>query len=88
LAASADIAAVRSAVVNVSSESSSGYPVSTSASTPKAVTVSSPSAVFFGWPFTYLKEYSRPSLVGMSSITPTVECVAWRADLSNSLQRR
>ncbi len=53
-AASTDIAAVRSAVVTVSSESSSGYPVCTSASTPNAVTVSRPSAVFFGCPFTYL----------------------------------
>ena len=30
----------------------------------------------------------RPSLAGISSITPTFECVAWRGDLSNSLQRR
>jgi hypothetical protein len=47
-AASADVAAVRSAVVTVSSESSNGYPVSTSASTPNAVTVNRPSAVFLG----------------------------------------
>ena len=75
-AANAEIAAVRSAVTNVISESSSGYPVATSASTPKAVTVSKPAAVFFGWPLTYLNEYSRPSLVGISSITPPREWLA------------
>ena len=52
----ADMAAVRSAVVRVSSVSSSGAPVSTSASTPKAMTVGRPARVFFGWPLTYLNE--------------------------------
>ena len=42
LAASADIAAVRSAVKSVISVKDSGYPVLTSASSPKAVTVSKP----------------------------------------------
>ena len=36
------MAAVRMAVVMVSSDSSSGLPVATSASTPKAMTVGSP----------------------------------------------
>jgi hypothetical protein len=73
LAAKADIAAVRNAVVTVSSDSSSGYPVSTSASTPNAVTVRSPAEVFLGCPLTYLNEYSRPSLMGISSMTPRAE---------------
>src|SRR5688572_15281222 len=72
-AASADIAAVRNAVVNVSSDRSNGYPVATSDNTPKAVTVSRPEAVFLGWPLTYLNEYSRPSLMGINSMTPTEE---------------
>ena len=50
-----DVAAVRIAVVSVSSLSSSGRPVSTSASRPKAITVGRPARVFFGWPLTYLK---------------------------------
>jgi hypothetical protein len=41
-AASADMAAVRSAVVRVSSDSRRGVPVATSASTPKAITVGRP----------------------------------------------
>ncbi|MCY1557914.1 hypothetical protein D9M68_948060 [compost metagenome] len=51
----AEVAAVRSAVVSVSSDSSSGVPVATSASTPKAITVDRPRRVFLGWPLTYLK---------------------------------
>ncbi|MDT4882728.1 hypothetical protein FQZ97_1187080 [compost metagenome] len=54
-AASAEVAAVRSAVVSVSSLRNSGAPVSTSASTPKAITVDMPKRVLPGWPFTYLK---------------------------------
>ena len=46
---------VRMAVVSVSSESRVGRPVSTSASTPKAITVGKPSRVFLGCPLTYLK---------------------------------
>ena len=53
-AAMALVAAVRSAVRMVISDSSSGYPVATSASTPKAVTVCSPWRMLPGWPFTYL----------------------------------
>ncbi len=41
-AANADMAAVRIAVVSVSSDSMRGAPVSTSASTPKAITVGRP----------------------------------------------
>ena len=51
----AEVAAVRSAVVRVSSLSMRGAPVPTSASTPKAITVDRPRRVFLGWPFTYLK---------------------------------
>ena len=54
-AATSEVAAVRSAVVKVSSASSSGQPVATSASTPKAITVGRPSAGLPGWPLTYLK---------------------------------
>ena len=54
-AASADVAAVRIAVVSVSSLSSSGRPVATSASPPKAITVGRPSCVLPGCPLTYLK---------------------------------
>ena len=53
-AATADMAAVRRAVVRVSSLSSSGAPVATSASTPNAITVGKPQRVFLGWPLTYL----------------------------------
>ena len=55
-AATADMAAVRNAVVRVSSDSSRGIPVVTSASTPKAITVDKPRRVLPGWPFTYLNE--------------------------------
>ncbi len=55
-AATADMAAVRSAVVRVSSLSSSGVPVATSASTPNAITVDRPWRVLPGWPLTYLNE--------------------------------
>ena len=61
--------------------------MSTSASTPNAVTVSNPAAVFFGWPLTYLNEKKRPSLVGINSITPSTEWLAMRADFSKSGQR-
>ena len=54
-AATADIAAVRSAVRMVISESRTGYPVATSESKPKAVTVWRPAFMFLGWPLTYLK---------------------------------
>ena len=54
-AARADMAAVRRAVVSVSSLSSCGVPVATSASTPKAITVDRPRRVLRGWPLTYLK---------------------------------
>ena len=50
-----EVAAVRIAVVKVSSLSRVGVPVATSASTPNAITVGRPSFVFFGWPLTYLK---------------------------------
>ena len=53
-AANSEVAAVRKAVLMVSSLSSRGYPLSTSASTPNAVTVSSPRPGFDGWPLTYL----------------------------------
>ncbi len=53
-AAIAEVAAVRKAVVSVSSDSSSGKPVATSASTPKAMTVYSPWEVLPGCPLTYL----------------------------------
>ena len=55
LAAITEVAAVRMAVVSVSSLSSSGLPVATSASTPKAITVGKPKRPLAGWPFTYLK---------------------------------
>ena len=54
-AANAEVAAVRMAVVSVSSLTSVGAPVATSAKTPKAITVNKPMAVFLGWPLTYLK---------------------------------
>ena len=54
-AATAEVAAVRRAVVKVSSLSSWGMPVPTSANTPKAITVGKPICVFLGWPLTYLK---------------------------------
>jgi len=44
----AEVAAVRMAVVTVNSLSSSGKPVATSASTPKAITVESPCVGFCG----------------------------------------
>ncbi len=72
-ATSAEVAAVRKAVNKVISLNNLGYPVSTSASSPKAVTVCKPFLVFFGCPFTYLKPYNSPSLVGINSITPTLE---------------
>ena len=53
-AASGEVAAVRRAVRMVISDSSTGYPVETSASTPKAVTVCMPRLAFAGWPLTYL----------------------------------
>ena len=55
LAANAEVAAVRRAVVSVNSLTSVGAPVATSASTPKAITVDRPMAVLWGWPLTYLK---------------------------------
>ncbi len=54
-AARAEVAAVRRAVARVSSDSSSGRPVATSASMPKAITVGRPNAGLPGWPLTYLK---------------------------------
>jgi hypothetical protein len=54
-AAITEVAAVRSAVASVSSDSNSGAPVATSASTPKAITVGRPCSALPGWPFTYLK---------------------------------
>ena len=87
-AASADIAAVRIAVVSVSSDSSRGAPVCTSASTPKAITVGRPRRWFVGWPLTYLKANCAASAIGISSMTPTGEWLATRAVLSNSCQRR
>lgn len=50
-----EVAAVRSAVVSVSSLISSGSPVLTCASAPKAITVLRPAAGLPGWPLTYLK---------------------------------
>jgi hypothetical protein len=47
-AATADMAAVRSAVVSVNSLRSSGMPVSTSASTPNAITVGRPKRLLPG----------------------------------------
>ncbi|GGA80433.1 hypothetical protein GCM10011521_18400 [Arenimonas soli] len=88
LAAITEVAAVRSAVVKVSSLISVGMPVSTSASTPKATTVDRPSLVLPGWPLTYLKLYSFASATGISSITPPSEWAAERGLLSNSGQRR
>ncbi len=61
--------------------------MSTSASTPKAVTVWKPRAGLDGWPLTYVKEYSWPSEVGMSSITPKGVWLATRAILSKRSQR-
>ena len=87
-AASADVAAVRIAVVSVSSLSSSGQPVATSASTPNAITVGKPMRVLPGCPLTYLKLYVEPSAIGISSITPSREWLATRALLSNRRQRR
>jgi hypothetical protein len=69
-ATSADVAAVRNAVMIVNSLNSTGKPDSTSASTPNAITVSMLTCVFFGWPLTYLNPYSVLSEVGISSITP------------------
>ncbi|MNE32431.1 hypothetical protein D3C80_1260430 [compost metagenome] len=88
LAASTEVAAVRSAVVRVSSLSSTGLPVATSPRAPKAITVSMPARVFFGWPLTYLNEYSEASDTGISSITPSAEWLARRAHFSKSAQRR
>jgi hypothetical protein len=87
-AATADMAAVRMAVVSVSSDSRRGAPVSTSASTPKAITVGKPRRWLDGWPFTYLKAKRSASAMGISSITPTSEWQATRALLSNACQRR
>jgi len=87
-AASAEVAAVRKAVPSVSSLSSNGKPLDTSASTPKAITVGRPERVFLGWPLTYLKLYWLASAIGISSITPSLEWLATRADLANMFQRR
>ena len=87
-ATSAEVAAVRNAVVSVSSDRNSGKPVATSASTPKAITVGMPCWVLFGWPLTYLKAKRCASATGISSITPPGEWQARRADLSKSFQRR
>ena len=54
-AATTDIAAVRRAVVSVSSLRNSGTPVATSASRPKAMTVGRPKRPLDGCPLTYLK---------------------------------
>ena len=53
-AATSEVAQVRNAVASVSSESNIGYPVSTSASAPNAITVGKPREVLPGWPLTYL----------------------------------
>ena len=87
-AARAEVAAVRIAVVSVNSDSSRGAPVCTSASTPNAITVASPTRVLAGWPLTYLKANCAASAMGISSITPLGEWQATRLDLSNSCQRR
>ncbi len=87
-AAITEVAAVRRAVTTVSSLISSGRPLLTSASTPKAITVGRPVRVFLGWPLTYLKLYMLSSAIGISSITPWGEWLATRALLSNALQRR
>lgn len=86
-AASADIAAVRIAVVIVSSESMMGAPVATSARMPNAITVGRPRAVFFGCPLTYLNANWVASAIGINSTTPSGEWQATRALLSNSDQR-
>ena len=87
-AASADIAAVRIAVVSVSSQRNRGAPVATSASTPKAITVGRPRPGLAGWPLTYLNANCARSAIGISSITPRPEWLATRGLLSNSGQRR
>ena len=61
---------MRKAVVSVISESSIGKPVSTSASTPKAITVGTPLPALAGCPLTYLNAYRSPSVIGINSITP------------------
>ena len=54
-AAMTEVAAVRSAVLSVSSLRKTGAPVSTRAIAPKAITVGRPRRVLRGWPLTYLK---------------------------------
>ena len=72
-AAITDVAAVRMAVVMVSSLTCVGRPLATSASTPKAITVGRPSKALPGWPLTYLKLYCAASATGINSITPVAE---------------
>ena len=69
-ATSADMAAVRMAVVRVNSHSRRGAPVVTSANMPMAITVGRPLRVLFGWPLTSLKAKHCASVIGISSITP------------------
>ena len=57
------MAAVRSAVTNVISESSIGYPLATSASTPNAVTVSRPGGRVLGMSV-HVLEGVQPSVAG------------------------
>ena len=87
-AAITDVAAVRIAVVMVSSLRCVGWPVATSASTPKAITVGRPCWALLGWPLTYLKLYWTASATGINSMTPVREWLATRATLSKSAQRR
>lgn len=54
-AASAEVAAVRSAVASVRSDRKTGRPVATSARAPNAITVGRSRSALSGWPLTYLK---------------------------------